>query len=49
MYLIIVNWQESDAANYSCISTNSLGKADRRIEMHSKYKVNVTTIFGNDF
>ena len=37
MYLEIINWQRSDDAQFSSISTNSLGKADGRIQAYSKY------------
>lgn len=36
MRLTIKNWQESDESHFTCISTNSLGKADGRIQAYSK-------------
>ena len=36
MYLTIINWQRTDESQFSCISTNSLGKADGRIQSYSK-------------
>ena len=38
MFLTIHDWQRSDESQFSCISTNSLGKADGRIQSYSKYK-----------
>jgi len=35
MYLTIINWQRSDESQFSCISTNSLGKADGRIQSYT--------------
>ena len=39
MYLTIINWQRSDESQFSCISTNSLGKADGRIQSYSKHTI----------
>jgi hypothetical protein len=36
MFLTIKNWRKTDESHYSCISTNSLGKADGRIQSYSK-------------
>ena len=36
MYLTIRDWQKADESHYSCISTNSLGKADGRIQSYSE-------------
>ena len=36
MRLTIKNWQEADESHFTCISTNSLGKADGRIQAYSK-------------
>ena len=36
MYITVVNWQKGDQSQFSCISTNSLGKADGRIQSYSK-------------
>lgn len=35
MYLTIKNWQRSDESQFSCISTNSLGKADGKIQSYT--------------
>eukprot|EP00093_Oithona_nana_P010321 10321.XXX_106056_119614_1 [CDS] Oithona nana genome sequencing. len=35
MRLTIKNWQESDESHFTCISTNSLGKADGRIQAYT--------------
>ena len=37
MTLTIKNWQKSDESHFTCISTNSLGKADGKIQAYSKY------------
>ena len=46
MRLTIKNWQESDESHFTCISTNSLGKADGRIQAYSKYfvKLKINTV-----
>ena len=36
MYLTIKNWDKRDEGHFSCISTNSLGKADGRIQTYSE-------------
>ena len=36
MQLTVRNWQKDDESHFSCIATNSLGKADRRIQSYSK-------------
>ena len=42
MFLTIHDWQRSDESQFSCISTNSLGKADGRIQSYSKYKSEIS-------
>ena len=37
MYLTIRNWRVADESHFTCISTNSLGKADGRIQSYSEY------------
>jgi hypothetical protein len=36
MYLTIKSWQIEDESHFTCISTNSLGKADGRIQSYSE-------------
>ena len=36
MHLTVTNWQEVDESHFTCISTNSLGKADGKIQAYSK-------------
>ena len=36
MTLTIKNWTKQDESHYTCISTNSLGKADGKIQAYSK-------------
>ena len=38
MRLTIKSWQKSDESHFTCISTNSLGKADGKIQAYSKYQ-----------
>ena len=36
MRLTIKSWQKSDESHFTCTSTNSLGKADGKIQAYSK-------------
>ena len=36
MHLTVNHWTKEDEAHYSCFSTNSLGKADGRIQTYSE-------------
>nr|XP_040572511.1 lachesin-like [Lepeophtheirus salmonis] len=38
MLLIVKKWEKSDESHFSCMSTNSLGKADGRIQSYTYYK-----------
>ena len=40
MRLTIKNWQKTDESHFTCISTNSLGKADGKIQAYSKIDIN---------
>ena len=37
MRLTIKSWQKADESHFTCISTNSLGKADGKIQAYSKF------------
>ena len=37
MRLTIKNWQKIDESHFTCISTNSLGKADGKIQAYSNF------------
>jgi len=39
--LRIRNWSKEDEAHYSCFSTNSLGKADGRIQTYSEFSIGI--------
>ena len=39
MRLTIKSWQKADESHFTCISTNSLGKADGKIQAYSKFRL----------
>ena len=45
MRLTIKNWQKIDESHFTCISTNSLGKADGKIQAYSKFEI-LSSLYG---
>ena len=43
MRLTIKNWEATDKSHYTCISTNSLGKSEGKIQAYSKFQWYVHT------